>query len=74
VKEVAGCAIWPLSEAINMYYSLANEGYECVHFGSEASKRLCSSVWYASETGNEVDVLVFKEILRMDSTERIQYY
>ena len=57
-----------------MYYSLANEGYECVNLKGVALKRLCSSVRYASKTGNEVDVLVSKEILYMDSTERIQYY
>jgi hypothetical protein len=59
---VDGCAIWSLSKAVNMYYALANEGYEGVNLGV-ALKRLCSSVRYASKTGNEIDVLVSKEIL-----------
>ena len=71
---MAGCAIWLLSEAVNMYYSVANEGYECINLKGVALKRLCSNVRYTSKTRNEVDVLVSKEIPHMDSTARIQYY
>ncbi|MEX2233922.1 MAG: hypothetical protein WD824_17280 [Cyclobacteriaceae bacterium] len=64
---------WPVArfgdydEAVNKYYSLAKEKHEGVYL-----KALSYSVSRIDKKGNEIDALVFKRILEMDSMKAIQ--
>ena len=64
---------WPVAqlaryaEAAKKYELLAKEKFEGVYL-----KALSYSISHRDRDGNESDALVFKEILHMDSTSRIQ--
>jgi hypothetical protein len=65
-KEWAVAELAAYSEAVKNYDLLSREKFEGVYL-----KALAYTVSHADQNGEEIDVLVFKKILQMDSTARV---